>query len=193
MKVTLDQIIEGEERLEREILERQCLVAAAKVLRAHLKGKPGSTLVELGMLGSLVAVPTAMALPEKPIELLMDASAPLPAPPRAERYVHPELKAIGTRFGCTSEAVYWAVRHMTEDYTVRDILALLRGAGFQITSAQASTVLIRMKARREIEQIESRHGSPSIFRKPETVQLPENEPGALTDLPALTTESATAA
>jgi hypothetical protein len=185
MHVTLDQIIAGEERLEREILERECLLAATRVLRGHMKGKPGSTSVEVGMLGSLVATPTAVALPKESIELLLDdstptAAAPLPAPPRVERYMHPELKAIGTCFGCTSEAVYWAVQRMTADYTVRDILALLRREGYRITSAQASTVLLRMKARNEIECIRSIYGSPCVFRKPEAVQPPEAETPAST-------------
>jgi hypothetical protein len=197
MKVTVDQILEREEHLEREILECQCHLAAIRVLRAHLKNKPATKWVELGTLASVVAAPTPTALPKEAIELFLENStptpAPLSAPPRVERYMHPELKAIGTRFGCTSEAVYWAVQRMTADYTVRDILALLRREGYRITSAQASTVLLRMRDRKEIEQDRSSREPLCVFRKPEAVLPPESEAGMLVDAAASIAESVTAA
>src|SRR3954454_23260835 len=122
MKVTIEQILEREERLEREILERQCYLGAIQALRAHLQNRPEKESLELGTLASMIAAPTFPALPKEAIELLLadstSAPAQLPAAPRVECYIHPELKAIGTRFGSKTEAVCWAIRHMTDDYSV---------------------------------------------------------------------------
>ncbi len=59
---------------------------------------------------------------------------------------------------------------MTDDYSLRDIAALLEREGAPIDSPEISVVLTRLKARGEIEEIRPSAGPhPALFRKPENL------------------------
>src|SRR5437868_5550216 len=70
MTLTIDEILEHEERLRREIVERECLLAAFKVLHGYFANGQGPKSLELGPLVSVLALsPPAVALPERTAEL----------------------------------------------------------------------------------------------------------------------------
>ena len=169
MPLTIDEIVEHEERLCREIVERECLLAAFKVLHGHVANGQGPKSLEIGsLISALIPSCSAVALPEQTAELPAAPPPALPPPPPPKRYIHPELEAIGSRFGNGTKIVRWAIQRMTDDYSLRDIAALLKREGYPMKPAEISVVLTRLKSRAEIEEIKRASGPiPAIFRKPE--------------------------
>jgi hypothetical protein len=191
MPLTLDEIVDHEERLRREIVERECLLAAFKVLHGYAANGQGPKLLELGSLVSALAPST----PQNPLEertaSLPPAPAALPAVAPVPPYMHPELHAIGNRFGSNSKIVWWAIQRMTEDYSLHDIAALLEGEGRPMRSSEISVVLTRLKSRGEIEEVKRSSGPiPAVYRKPESVTPPETNSTEQTDAEQATTEPA---
>jgi hypothetical protein len=175
MPLTLDEIVEHEERLRREIVERECLLAAFKVLHGHVANGQGPKSLELGSLVSALTPPRrAVASPEQTAESPATPPPPPGHPPKP--YIHPELEAIGSRFGNGTKIVRWAIQRMTVDYSLRDIAALLEREGRPTRSSEISVVLTRLKSRGEIEEIQRSSGPiPALFRKPENGITPETE------------------
>jgi hypothetical protein len=106
----------------------------------------------------------------------------LPAKAREKPYVHPELEPLIDCLGSNGKLVSWAIQRMTEDYTIRDIAALLKREGASwMSSAQLSVVLTRMKTQGEIEQITPGRGRrAAIFRGPGGAAVEETAPAPLT-------------
>src|SRR5665213_67208 len=126
MNFTLDEITQQQDRLRQEIMERQCLLAAFDVMHGYMSKDHSPGRLELGSLVSALspALPVAALPGESAV-----APAVLPMPVIEPPYVHPELKAIGDRFGSNVQIVRWAIARMTEDYSLMDIRALLRREG----------------------------------------------------------------
>ncbi len=104
--------------------------------------------------------------PARQVTLLESAPVALPAPPRPERYVHPELKDFGNPHGINTTIVRWAIARLMGDYTLQDIHAVLTREGRPLQTAEISVVLSRLKKRRKIVEIHRGNGRrPSIFRK----------------------------
>jgi hypothetical protein len=192
MELTLDEIVENEERLRREIVERECLLAAFNVLHGHFVNGQGPNSLELSSLVSaLIFSRPAVARPEQRAALPPPPPPP-PPPPLPKRYIHPELAAIGSLFGSGTKIVRWAIQRMTDNYSLPDIVALLEREGRPMRSAEVSVVLTRLKSRGEIEEIQRSSGPiPAVFRKPENVIAPPMEPSDTTRGMERTTASAT--
>jgi hypothetical protein len=176
MTITLDQLLEHQDRLRREIVERECLLAAFDVLQGYMAKGKGPASVELGTLVSALARFTpALSLPEEAATVPVPVPAILPAPPPVKRYVNPEFETFQFRgHGRNSKLVWWAIQRMTADYSLRDIQTLLEREGGNLRSAEISTVLTRLKARGEIEEIRRSAGPyPALFRGPENQSDPE--------------------
>jgi len=176
MPLTLDEIMQHEERLRREIVERECLLAAFKVLHGYAANGQGPKSMELGSLVSALAPSTPDVALQGLAASLPGATAVLPAQAPVPRYMHPELRAMKNRFGNNGEIVSWAIQRMTHDYSLRDIAALLEREGSEIKSSEISVVLTRLKSRGAIEQIKRGSGPiPAVYRKPESTTPPETE------------------
>src|SRR5204863_8129597 len=79
-------------------------------------------------------------------------------------------------YGGKDNGVWWAIQQMTEDYSLRDIDALLEREGSAMRSAEISVVLTRMKKRGQIEEIKWGRGRRgSVYRKPASAAAPEAE------------------
>ena len=172
MPLTLDEIIAHEDRLQREIVERECLLAAFKILHGYAANGQGPKSMELGSLVSALVSSTS----DVSSKGLAAAPAELPAQAPVTRYVHPELRAIRYGFGNNGKIVSWAIQRMTGDYSLRDIAALLEREGSEIKSSEISVVLTRLKRRGKIKEIESGRGPiPAVYLKPESTTPPETE------------------
>lgn len=178
MPLTIDEILAHEESLQREIAQKQALLAAYRLLRAH----------------------TTEALLAKPEPLqLVESTAPTapadpPSPPPVKSYMHPELEAFTGRFRNHGKIVWWAIQRMTDDYSLRDIDALLRREGYPLSSAEISVVLTRLKSRGEIEEVKRGRGRiAAVFRKPESTTPLEIKYADQTVETPTTTESTVAA
>ena len=166
MTLTLDDIIQHEERMRHEIMERECLLAALGVLRNHFTAGQVSKPIELSSLTSAF-LPSQPAIPSPEPTSCSPATPPgLPDKPPTPPYVHPDLQGLANRFGQNGQAVSWAIERMTDDYSLRDIAALLKREGHPMRSAEISVVLTRLKKRGEIEETAPGHGPiPAVFRK----------------------------
>lgn len=179
MPLTLDEIIGHENRARREIAERECLLAALKVLRGYTAqgDTPGSTETN-SLIPGLVPFTSQVEWKE------LDAPTPAvpetpPVPVSPPRYIHPELRAIGNGHGSSSRIVEWAISRMTDDYTVRDLATLLKCEGHGMESADISLVLARLKNRGEIEQLKPSSGAtPAVYRKLAKANPPNEESDA---------------
>jgi hypothetical protein len=188
MPLTLDEIVEHEERLRREIVERECLLAAFKVLHGYAANGQSPKSMELSSLASALVTPSA---PTAPLAELTAEPAPAPAPAPPKPYVNPELIALGGRHRSDGLVVKWAIQQMTDDYTLREIVALLEREGCFMPPAKISVVLTRLKSRGEIEEIKRGGGrTPAVFRKPESAPPPETKSTEQTDAEQATTEPA---
>jgi hypothetical protein len=174
MPITVDEILELEERLRLEIAEKQCLLDAYRTLRAHVtQAREAATAPAPTGHSSLAAA--ALVAPAANASLVSSpsvaAAAPesTPAPvPQPRPYINKELEKVRRLGGGTTGVVKWAIARMTNDYSVGDIVALLDGEDYRISSSEVSVVLTRLKQRREIEQIHKGRGrNGTIFRKPE--------------------------
>jgi len=166
MTITLEEIITQQDRLRREIVERECLLAAFDVMQRYMAQRGGPMSMELGSLFSGLGLTRPPTATKDPIALPPAAPTALPAPPPVERYLHPELKAMRHMHGINGKNVSWAIRQITCDYTLRDIAALLEREGLIMAPAEISVVLTRLKQRGEIEEIRAGGGrTPALFRK----------------------------
>jgi hypothetical protein len=167
MSLTLEEIVTHQNRLRREIVERECLLAAFNVLHGYFTSGQGPTNLELGSLVSALGNSAPLiALQDAPAPV---APAPLPAAVTAPHYIHPDLQAIGRGLGRYTALVKWAIEQMTVEFSLRDIEKLLRREGVPIKSASISVVLTRLKRRGEITEVAGSAGPhPAVFRKPET-------------------------
>ena len=160
-------------------MERECLLAAFDVIDRHIASglKPQSVAVVGSLVSALGAPPIPRTGPAETVALPAPAPAALPAKAVEKPYLHPELATLGGSFGDNGKIVSWAIQQMTEDYTVRDIAALLAREGSSMSSAKLSVVLSRLKNRGEIEQITPGRGRrPGIFRNPARVVAAEISP-----------------
>jgi hypothetical protein len=170
MTLTIDDVLQCEERLQAEIVERECVLAAIKVLKEHAHKGRCLTGLDSGVLG--------WALQRSPATktLLLEATAepavpePSPAPPRPKPYIHPELEPLSHgRYGTDTRVVSWAIGRMTENFTLKDISKLLKREGNPMHNAKISVVLTRLKRNGRIQEIECGRGpNASVFRKPES-------------------------
>jgi hypothetical protein len=194
MPLTLDEIVEHEERLRQEIVERECLLAAFKVLHGYAANGQSPKSMELGSLVSALA-PAAPAIPlQEPAGTpVLDPMNP-PASAPVTRYIHPDLAVFGSQSGSNGKIVSWAIQRMTEDYSLRDIAALLEREGRPMRSSEISVVLTRLKSRGGIEEVKPGSGPiPAVYRKPENATSPETETADQTDGAAPPVESSIAA
>ncbi len=179
MPLTLDEIIGHEKRARREIAERECLLAALKVLRGYMAQGDTPAPTEADTL-----IPLPFPFTSQVAWKELDAPPPAapetpPAPVRPPPYFHPELKAIGGCQGSSRKVVEWAINRMTDDYTVRDLAALLIREGRPMQSDHISLILARMKNRGEIEQLKPSSGAtPAAYRKPANANSPNEESDA---------------
>jgi hypothetical protein len=188
MSITLDEIIHHEERLRREIAERECLLAALKVMHAYVASSNGPQTLELGALG-LALMPSAVSQKETPATL-PTAVASLPEPQPERPYMHPELRALTRQQFTDTRLVAWAIQRMTTDFTLRDIAALLEREGARMRHEKISVVLTRMKNRGQIHEVQPGRGrTAAVFRQPISATPPCE---TLSDTPAGTPLSADA-
>lgn len=194
MSLTIDEIVEYQDRLRREIVERECLLAAFNVLHGYVASDRAPKSLELGSLVSALARSSpGVSFPELATEL---PTAPaLPPEPPVQRYMHPELKGLDTHLhGSYGRIVAWAIKQMKDNYSMRDIAALLEREGCPMGPANISVVLTRLKSRGEIEEIERGSGPiPAVYRKPTSATCPETESSGQTDGEAMPVESSIAA
>lgn len=79
-----------------------------------------------------------------------------------------ELKELKERSGTNVALVTWAIGRMTDDFSLRDIAALLAREGCRLKRVKISVVLTRLKTRGQIIEIGRGLGRKgSTFRKPE--------------------------
>ena len=177
MPLTLDEITEHEKRARREIAERECLLAALKVLRGYTaQGDIPATTEPDRLLANLISFIPPIECKELSVPSPAAPATP-PAPIRPPHYIHPELAAIGNLFGNSAKVVKWAIGRMTDDYTVRDLLALLDQEGHGMARAHVSLILANLRNRGEIEQLEPSSGpNPALYRKPANANPPVDEP-----------------
>lgn len=124
MSLTLDEIIEHEERLRREIVERECLLAAFKVLHGYAaNGRVRSQWNWVPLSRHCFPQQPHLTLQERTAQLPSPAPAALPAQAPVTPYMHPELRAHGSQFGNNGRIVWWWIQPMTDDYSFRDIAA----------------------------------------------------------------------
>jgi len=171
MPPTIDEILVQEQRLKQEIADKQILLSALQILRSQIGKGDGSS-----------AAPSTEVAASTPKASLEVASAPATSPPAPARHVHPELAAIYAQSGGYGEIVAWAIKQMTADYSVGDIASLLRREACNISGAQISVVISRLKKHGEIEEIRRGRGrGGSIFRKPEstTPSVTESTTGSI--------------
>ena len=182
MPLTLAEITEREEGLRSEIAERERLLAAYQVLREDV----GNTSRSAPSLQPQQDTVTSQAPPQPP-------ETPAPVPVHSARKMNPELKAMPSGWGNAGKVVEWAIRQMTEDYTVGDLRALLKREGWNMPSAAISVVLTRLKGRGLIEEIRRGYGrTPALFRKPASAISPELPTAATTAEAEPTSQSPTA-
>jgi hypothetical protein len=170
MSATLDEIIEVQDRLRREIAERECLLAVFGVLQGYVTNGRGPKSIEPGSLVSQFLPTAAFAPKQLPESSLAIQSAPPPKPvavPPKPLYMHPELEVIPVWKRNNGVYVSWAIKRLTEDFTLRDVAAELKREGRPLATDQISVVLSRLKGRKEIEVVSRGRGrKATVFRKP---------------------------
>lgn len=166
MQLTLDEIIQHEERLQQEIVERECLLAAFKVLHSYAASGKSAPTMELGVLGRILT-PAAPEMALLAAATVPTEPTPAPALPAPKRYIHPELEAISKKDRKRNGlAIAWSIQRMTGNYSVGDLAALLRREGYSLSPAEISVIVTRMKKRGEIEEVSLGRGRRgSVFRK----------------------------
>lgn len=166
--------MEYEETLQAEIVERECILAAVKVLRGHAENGRTLKTLDFGVLGSALRLgPAKTLLLESPAAEA--ASAPPKLPP-VKPYMHPDLAPLWGRHGGNTAIVRWAIQRMTADYSLTNIQRLLKSQGAPLRNAEISVVLTRLKSTQQIEEIAFGRGPKgSVFRKPD-VPLPVEPP-----------------
>lgn len=169
MSLTLDEIKQQQGRLQAEIAERECGLAILKALHDYAVGGRNPQTLDSNLLRSVFTGSTSSPLQlneaanEKPVVRA------LPPPPPVKRYIHPELETPDYRrlHGRNGKLVQWAIARMTEDFSLRDIAALLHREGSDMGLPEISVVLTRLKGRGEIQEVRRGNGrTPTIFAKP---------------------------
>lgn len=170
MTLTIDDVLQCEERLQAEIVERECVLAAIKVLKEHAHRGQSLTGLDLGVLSwALQRSPaTKPLLLEEKTESAVPEPPPALPPPKA--YIHPELHALCRgKYGSDTRVVSWAIERMTDDFTLKDISKLLKREGNPVRHTKISVVLTRLKRNGRIQEIKCGRGpNASVFRKPES-------------------------
>jgi hypothetical protein len=171
MSITLDELIQCEERLQTEIMERECILAAVRVLRSHAARGQSIASMDLGLLRSALLPSTGKALIVEPKveEPVIPSPAPLPPP---KPYRHPELEEL-TRYHATNVAIVrWGIGQVNTDFSVQHLYKLLEREGYRLSGAQISTVLTRMRKNGEIQEVVQSSGPiGTIFRRPASATL----------------------
>jgi hypothetical protein len=147
-------------------MEREGLLAAFDVVEKYAASGHAPRPMDLGNLVTAIVPSRSVAdLKQPAVSLLPAAPAALPPRPPEPPYIHPELAEIG-RYGATHvQYVRWALERMTDDFTVRDIAALLKREGHVMKTSEISVVLTRMKSRGAIKEITRSHGpKPALGR-----------------------------
>jgi hypothetical protein len=178
MTLTPEKLTEYEQRLRSEIVERECVLAALKVLRNYHGNGEWPHSLELGPLAMRLIWP-GQEMPQMPAALPEPAPQPVAPPPRTPppRKINPELEKLRRGHGGDSRLVQWAIARMTDDFSLTDIAALLKREDYLLKSSKISVVLTRLKGRGEIEEIKRGSGpNPAVFRKPENPITLVNEP-----------------
>ncbi|MGI9086532.1 MAG: hypothetical protein ACR2HH_02135 [Chthoniobacterales bacterium] len=137
MPLTLDEIVEHKDRLHREIVERECLLAAFDVMHQYVTSGRAPKSMELGGLFSGL-LPSHLNGELKELAAPAPVSPPRPAPPR---YVNPELKMLMRGHDGDTRLVRWAIERMTDDYSLLDLAALLGREGRPLKNALVLTRL----------------------------------------------------
>ncbi len=163
MPLTTEEILTHEEAIQQEIAEKQASLEAYRRLRAHVE-KRGAALPS----AAIVAEPTPSVAPVAAI------------PPR---YIHPEL-AVLPKNHTNGDVVAWAMRQMTEDYTVGDLAALLKREGYALPGDKISVVLSRLKGRGQIVEVRRGRGRGGSLYRQSTSAL--SQEAAVADQPAET-------
>lgn len=147
-------------------MERECILAALKVVRTYAVNGHAPQSLELLPLAALLLDP-AQEVQSPPAALPPPPSTQNPAP-IPQRKINPELEKLGFGYGCYTDVVKWAIQRMTTDYSLLDIAALLEREGRTLHGARISVALTRLKRRGEIQEIKRGAGpKPAVFRKPE--------------------------
>ena len=182
MPLTFDEITVQEKWARREIAELECFLAALKVMRNYTaSGRTSSSAEPERLLAALASFTPAIECKE------LDAPAPAaepapPAPALKRRYIHPELEAIGSGHASSRKVVKWAIDRMADDYTVRDLDALLTREGHGLGTQCISLILATLKNAGEIEQLKRSSGPiPAVYRKPANATSPLEEPEPAND------------
>lgn len=169
MSLSLDEILQCEERLQAEIAERECLLAVVKVMRGYAAKGQCIGSMDFSLVGSVLRLgaPKALIVESAPEQAATPSPKPAPLPP-PKRYIHPELEELAKHCSSHVAIVKWAIGRITDDFSLQHIQQLLKREGYSLSGAAISTVLTRMKRNGEIDQtIRSRGPVPAIFRKPE--------------------------
>lgn len=170
-------------------MERECLLAAFNVLHGYAAtGDNPTTLDFASFISHLPAIApgTPRELPA-PAAASEEPSLPAPAAVPAPRYIHPELRQIGSEFGGNVARVKWAIERMTDDYSLTDLQRLISREGYTMKGSEISVVLTRLKRQGHITEVTRSHGpKPAIFRKPEPpaavpAGVEEYPPGAVAE------------
>lgn len=178
MTLTLEKLTEYEECLRTEIVERECVLAAIKVLRSYNGNGQWPQSLELGPLAMRLIGPVP-EMARIPAALPEPASQPV-APPRyvpPPQKVNQELALLHRNHGGDTRVVKWAIARMTEDFSLTNIATLLKREDYPLKGAEISVVLTRLKGRGEIQEIRRGSGpNPAVFRKLENAIPMVNEP-----------------
>lgn len=177
--MTLHEILECEERLQAEIAERECLLAAVRVLKGYAEKGKGLEGVELGAFGkALLGNHRDALLLDAASQPAPEAPAPPPAPelPPPKPYVHPELEKLCHGHGRDTALVQWAINRMTGEFTLHDIAKLLKQEGAPLRNPKISVVLTRLQGQERIQVVKCGRGPvPSVFRKAENDAIAGSE------------------
>jgi hypothetical protein len=167
MPLTLDKILQCEERLQAEIAERECLLAAVKVMRSYAEKGKSLKALEVGALGQALLAPAA-ANTLTVVSVAQEPAKPAPALPQPKRYIHPDLEKLRLGHGGDTAVVNWAIGGMTADFTLHDVSKLLKREGCPMRNPRISVVLTRFQRHGRIHVIERGRGPiPQRFRQPD--------------------------
>lgn len=175
--LTPEEIEKREAGIREEIEVRERLLEAYAALRTQLEQREHPTPEPaIGSASPSIPPPAAtqpIAAPEPPpLPKAELPPSPIPEGPRL-----PEFLKTG-RHGSTGRIVAWAIQHMTEDYTLRDIEDFLSRHGGAKSPEAISVVLTRMKRRGEIQETKMGGGRRAcVFRKPDIAPPGTKEEG----------------
>lgn len=166
MSTTLAELKAHRDRIRREIVERECVLAALDVLHNYAASAESPGSFDLGPLASMFLYP-ARELPVRPASLPAPAPPSLPPPSRPKPEMDPELEQLLKHNRTNVAIVRWAMQRVPEEFSLPDIRKALERQGYRLKGPEISVVLTRLKSRGEIEEIKRARGPiAAIFRKP---------------------------